>query len=85
MEQDQGNLSDRRMGNSLIPGDDVYTIVGNGTGELQVGTIYCQWSNPEPLVKRFNCRWIVKGKQSIKRNGGRAWALLDFGRRQLRQ
>jgi hypothetical protein len=68
-------------GTPWIPGDDVYTIVGNGSGTIQRGDFTTTWTstNLEPLVKRFNCRWIVRGKQAIQRNGGPE-GILDFGK-----
>ncbi len=62
------------------PGDDVYQIVGNGSGSVHIGDKTSEWTatNIEPLEKRFSCRWISKGKVGIQRNQG-PQGVLDFG------
>ncbi|MBZ5858463.1 hypothetical protein [Flavihumibacter profundi] len=67
-------------GTPRLPGDDVFNIVGNGSGTVHKGTQVATWTstNIEPLVKNFDCHWIVKGKQAIQRNDG-PQGILDFG------
>ncbi|ULQ51076.1 hypothetical protein [Flavihumibacter fluvii] len=62
------------------PTDDSFSIVGNGSGTVQKGGKTASWTsvNIEPLIKRFDCRWIVKGQQAIQRNDG-PQGILDFG------
>jgi hypothetical protein len=64
----------------LNPADDAFSIVGSGSGTVQKGNKTATWtsSNIEPLIKRFDCHWIVKGKQAIQRNDG-PQGILDFG------
>jgi hypothetical protein len=65
-------------GNGTVnfPLDDVYKITGAATGANSVGHT---WSSTivEPLIKKFTCRWIVKGTVRLVRNGREA--LLDYG------
>ena len=67
-------------GTPWVAGDDVFTIVGNGEGTVVRGDKTASWTstNLEPLVKKFNCKWIVQGKQKFQRNGGPE-GVLDFG------
>jgi hypothetical protein len=62
-----------------IPIDDVFTITGNAAGVVKRGTIITTWESLiiEPLRKRFNCRWIVKGQARLTRNTHQA--VLDYG------
>lgn len=64
----------------MNPLDDAYSIVGIGSGVVQRGDKTATWTttNIEPLIKRFDCRWITKGKQAIQRNDG-PQGILDFG------
>ncbi len=59
-----------------FPLDDVYKITGNANGLNSAGNT---WSSAitEPLIKKFTCRWIVKGTVRITRNGN--LAVLDYG------
>jgi hypothetical protein len=68
------------LGTPWVPGDDAFSVVGNGSGTVKKGDHTSEWTstNLEPLIKRFNCRWIVKGKQAIQRNGGYQ-GVVDFG------
>jgi len=67
------------------PLDDIFRIEGNSTGKVRRGNLIVLWESniTEPLIKRFNCRWIVKGKvRTVRRNAAantRWFALLDFG------
>lgn len=65
--------------------DDVFKIEGSASGKVRKGNLIVLWESTirEPLVKRFNCRWIMKGKiRTIRRNlaSNSPWiADLDFG------
>lgn len=62
------------------PYDDSFTIEGNGSGSVvkSTGTVTWTSTNIDPLVKKFDCHWIVKGKQAIQRNDG-PQGVIDFG------
>jgi hypothetical protein len=51
------------------PIDDIFKIEGNARGRVKRGNLLTVWESAiiEPLFKRFNCRWIVKGKVRIVR------------------
>jgi hypothetical protein len=67
------------------PIDDVFAITGNAHGSVHRGTFVCTWDSNiiEPLRKRFNCRWITKGKIKVMRRNLAStspWvAVLDYG------
>ncbi|HEX8607998.1 MAG TPA: hypothetical protein VF679_05100 [Pedobacter sp.] len=66
-----------------IPIDDVFTVTGNAAGVVKRGNIISTWESliTEPLRKRFNCRWIVKGAVKLTRHlgGTTHQAVLDYG------
>lgn len=68
-----------------IPLDDIFKVEGNARGKVKRGNLIVLWESniTEPLVKRFNCRWIVKGRVRTVRvntaNNGPWVAILDFG------
>ena len=45
------------------PLDDIFRIEGSARGRAKRGNLLVGWESSiiEPLIKRFNCRWIVKG------------------------
>lgn len=47
----------------LIPHDDIYKIEGSGNGKVKKNDQLIAWKAEiiEPLIKKFSCRWIVKG------------------------
>ena len=51
------------MGTQFFPLDDVFKLESAGNGKVKRGDIIVAWNTEtvEPLIKRFNCRWIVKG------------------------
>ena len=65
--------------------DDVFSVTGSAEGQVKKGNLLVGWSSSitEPLVKRFTCRWIVKGRiRTIRINSmpTSPWiAILDFG------
>jgi hypothetical protein len=69
----------------LIAGDDVYRIEGSASGTVKRGTLALSWESSitEPLIKRFSCSWIVKGKVEVVRRGqnrNSPWTgVLDYG------
>jgi len=68
------------LGTPFWPIDDVFTISGQANGTLHRGSEFMQWSHiiSKPLVKKFSCRWIVKGEITIKK-GSKPVAYLDYG------
>lgn len=70
---------------TIVPLDDVFKIEGGAHGKVKRGPLVVLWQSTitEPLVKRFNCRWIVKGRVRTVRatlNPTSQWvAVLDFG------
>jgi hypothetical protein len=67
------------------PRDDQFKVEGNAHGKVKRGQLIVVWESNiiEPLIKRFNCRWIVKGKVKTVRlnlSVSSPWvAVLDFG------
>lgn len=69
------------------PRDDIFKIEGNANGQVRTTTLAVRWESTitEPLIRRFSCRWIVKGRVRTIRanlpNGGNSpWVgILDFG------
>lgn len=70
---------------TIVPFDDIFKVEGTASGKVKRGALIVLWESViiEPLFKRFNCRWIVKGRVKIVRvntPGTGPWvALLDFG------
>jgi hypothetical protein len=65
---DGGRILNRR--------DDVYEISSSMTSTLADGT-KTSWETTTPLLKANNCRWIQKGKVTIKMNNDTS--VLDYG------
>jgi hypothetical protein len=70
IEQTEGN------GTPHFPMDDVFKITGNASGSNSAGS---SWTSAitDPLIKKFSCRWIVKGIVTTTRNGNTA--TLNYG------
>lgn len=72
-------------GTVFDPRDDAFKVEGYSSGTAKRGNLLVAWQSTitEPLWKRFNCRWITKGKVKTVRlnvNATSPWiALLDFG------
>ncbi len=70
---------------TLNPLDDIYRIEGSSRGQVLHGNLLVGWESgiTEPLIKRFTCQWIVKGRiKTVRLNTsatGRWVAELDFG------
>ena len=59
--------------------DDVYSIRGEASGTVKHYDKTIQWSSAivEPIIRKFTCRWAVKGQIKITRNT--KTSLLDYG------
>jgi len=68
------------LGTPFYPLDDVFNITGNNNGAVQKGDRFFQWSTTisEALVKRFTCRWFVKGVVILKKSNAKV-AELNYG------
>ncbi len=68
-----------------LPLDDIFRVEGNARGKVKRGNLIVIWESNimEPLIKKFSCRWISKGKVRTVRASTTAngpWvAVLDFG------
>ena len=66
----------------ILPLDDVFSIKGESNGTIKRDSTLYQWSArtlpDHPLIKRFACRWIVKGKIAIRRTNSDV-AVIDYG------
>ena len=73
------------LGTPSIPHDDAFKIEGTARGRVKRGSLLVAWesSTTEPLVRRFSCRWIVRGRiKTVRQNtpaSGPWVAILDFG------
>lgn len=63
-------------GTSHYPLDDVYKITGSARSLNSAGHTWASLV-VEPLIKKFTCRWIVKGTVRLFKDGQEA--LLDYG------
>jgi hypothetical protein len=70
---------------TVSPLDDIFRIEGSASGKVKRGALLVAWESniTEPLIKKFSCRWIVKGKiRTVRVNtaaNGPWIAVLDFG------
>jgi hypothetical protein len=70
---------------SNIPLDDIFRVEGSARGKVKRGNLIVIWESniTEPLIKKFSCRWISKGRVRTVRASTTAnspWvAVLDFG------
>lgn len=70
---------------SVTPLDDIFQVRGTATGTVKRGNLIVRWNAEitEPLVKKFVCRWISKGRIRTVRQGlpqDTPWvAILDYG------
>lgn len=73
------------MSTILIPIDDIYKITGSTNGKVKRGDLLIAWKAEitEPLIKKFSCKWIVKGVLKVVRlnlSSTSQWvAVLDYG------
>lgn len=70
---------------TILPIDDIFKIEGGSRGQVKRGNLLVGFNSTimEPLVKRFNCRWIVRGVVKTTRLNATTnspWtATLNFG------
>jgi hypothetical protein len=70
---------------TLIPADDIFRIAGTANGKVKRSNLIILWNSEitEPLIKKFTCRWISKGRIRTVRQGlpqNTPWfAILDYG------
>jgi hypothetical protein len=70
---------------TVLPLDDIFKIEGGSHGQVKRGNLLVSFNSSitEPLVKRFNCRWIVRGvvkTTRINTSTNDPWmATLNFG------
>lgn len=68
-----------------LPFDDIYKVEGESNGKVKRGDRLFAWRTEivEPLIKKFSCRWISKGRVRIVRVSSAAnspWvSVLDYG------
>ena len=68
------------VGTVLTPLDDIFKITGAATGSVKRSDKFFQWATviSEPLIKKYACRWIVKGSITLKKSNTPV-AVLDYG------
>lgn len=68
------------LGTPLFPLDDVFKVEGSANGAVNRNSKFFQWSViiSEPLIKRFTCRWFVKGT-IVMRKSDSPVAELNYG------
>lgn len=70
---------------TILPLDDIFKIEGGSNGQVKRGDLLVNFNSTiqEPLMKRFNCRWIVRGVvKTVRVNAtvSNPWVtLLNFG------
>jgi hypothetical protein len=70
---------------SVTPADDIFSVRGSASGKVKRENIIVLWNSEitEPLIKKFVCHWISKGRIRTVRQGLPAntpWvAILDYG------
>ncbi len=77
------------LGTPFVPFDDIFKIDGSANGKVKKGDVIVSWRSEiiESLIKKFSCRWFVKGKvktwiainNSATTPNNAVIALLDFG------
>lgn len=69
-------------GTPLHPLDDIFSIKGETNGAVKRDSVFYQWAArtlpDNPLIKKWTCRWIVKGKVAMRRSNSDV-AILDYG------
>lgn len=70
---------------TILPMDDIFKIEGGSRGQVKRGNLLVGFNSniTEPLMKRFNCRWIAKGivkTTRVNASTNNPWiATLNFG------
>ena len=73
------------LGTPNFPLDDIFKIEGSASGKVKRNDVIVAWQNEivEPLIKKFACRWIVKGQVKtgqLNSSANSSWvALLNYG------
>jgi hypothetical protein len=68
-----------------LPTDDAYSTTGSARGQIRRDTTNTFWNSTilEPIIKRMNCRWIVKGTvRTVRENttsGVRWQGVINYG------
>jgi hypothetical protein len=68
-----------------LPLDDAFKVTGHATGKVKRGDVVVLWHSEiiEPLIKRFICHWISKGRVRVTRENlasNSQWVgILDYG------
>jgi hypothetical protein len=68
-----------------MPMDDVFSTTGAARGQVRRDTTTVFWNSTilDPLIKKMNCRWIVKGTvRTVRENvtSGERWqGVINFG------
>lgn len=69
----------------FLPMDDVYSTTGSARGQVRRDTTTIFWNSTilDPLIKKMNCRWIVKGTvRNVRENttSGERWqGVINYG------
>ncbi len=67
------------------PADDIFKVTGNASGKVKRENLIVLWDAEitEPLIKKFTCAWVSKGRLKTVRHGlpsNTPWvAVLDYG------
>jgi len=70
---------------TAAPADDILSVQGTAHGRVKHATLIVIWNSEitEPLIKKYTCRWIFKGRIKTVREGlptNTPWvAILDYG------
>jgi len=69
-------------GTPFYPLDDIFSVKGESNGTVKRDSVFYQWAArtlpDNPLIKKWTCRWIVKGKIAMRRSNSDV-AILDYG------
>lgn len=68
------------LGTPIFPLDDIFKLEGASNGSVKIGDRFFQWSKiiTEPLIKKFTCRWFVKGTVVMRKSNNKV-AELNYG------
>lgn len=68
------------LGTPIFPLDDIFKLEGQANGSAKRGDKFFQWSKiiTEPLIKKFTCRWFVKGTVVMRKSNNKV-AELNYG------
>ena len=64
-------------GTPNFPLDDIYKITGGARGSNSGGHTWASLIT-EPLIKKFTCRWIVKGTVRLIRDGRKPYWIMEM-------